>query len=157
MHRNPHKHVADGSDGSPPSEAWLFAQAILGNPIPRIISPEVQARAKRQELENQAQFSPRHAEELRRLQAAEAEARRQRGLLEWAAQISTACESKLRKLCQEKFISYVRLREWHDVHQQLHALAGEMGLYRRDDEPQPRRRHQDSPQRRTGRGENGGK
>ena len=25
-------------------------------------------------------------------------------------------------------MSYVRLREWHDVHQQLHALVTEMGL-----------------------------
>jgi len=37
-------------------------------------------------------------------------------------------QNKLRKLCQENFISYVRMREWHDVHQQLHALVTEMGL-----------------------------
>jgi ATP-dependent helicase HrpA len=39
-------------------------------------------------------------------------------------------QGKLRKLCQENFVSYVRLREWHDVHQQLHALVTEMGLAR---------------------------
>ena len=39
-------------------------------------------------------------------------------------------ESKLRKLCQENFLSFVRLREWHDVHTQLHAIVGEMGLRR---------------------------
>src|SRR5688500_8037218 len=38
--------------------------------------------------------------------------------------------SKLRKLCQENFISYVRMREWHDVHQQLHGLVGELGIGR---------------------------
>jgi ATP-dependent helicase HrpA len=38
--------------------------------------------------------------------------------------------SKLRRLCQENFISYVRIREWHDVHQQLHGLVTEMGIGR---------------------------
>ncbi len=37
-------------------------------------------------------------------------------------------QAKLRKLCQTNFISYVRMREWHDVHQQLHSLALEMGM-----------------------------
>jgi ATP-dependent helicase HrpA len=37
-------------------------------------------------------------------------------------------QNKLRKLCQENFLSYVRLREWHDVHGQLQAIVGEMGL-----------------------------
>ena len=46
---------------------------------------------------------------------------------EQARQLS---QNKLRKLCQENFLSFVRLREWHDVHGQLHALAGEMGLRR---------------------------
>lgn len=36
--------------------------------------------------------------------------------------------SKLRKLCHSTFLSYVRLREWHDVHQQLHALVTESGM-----------------------------
>jgi ATP-dependent helicase HrpA len=40
-------------------------------------------------------------------------------------------ENKLRKLCRENFLSFVRLREWHDVHGQLHALTGEMGLANR--------------------------
>jgi hypothetical protein len=96
------KDPSDGSGPSPPSEAWLFSQAIQGKPIPRIISPEAQARAKRDELEQLAQFSSRHAEELRRLQAADAEARRDRELLEWSAQISTECESKLRTLLWEE-------------------------------------------------------
>jgi hypothetical protein len=82
MPLNLSKQAEDGSDGAPPSEAWLFAQAILGNPIPRIVSPEAKARAEREELERLAQFSSRHAQELRRLQTAEAEARRKRELLD---------------------------------------------------------------------------
>ena len=34
------------------------------------------------------------------------------------------CESCARA----NFISYVRMREWHDVHQQLREIVGEMGL-----------------------------
>ena len=44
---------------------------------------------------------------------------------EQAAALST---SKLRKVCQENFLSFVRLREWHDVHGQLRTLVGQMGL-----------------------------
>jgi len=46
---------------------------------------------------------------------------------EQARHLST---SKLRKLCQTNFLSFVRMREWHDIHQQLHGLVGEMGLLR---------------------------
>jgi ATP-dependent helicase HrpA len=37
--------------------------------------------------------------------------------------------SKLRKWCQERFLSYLRMREWEDIHQQLHSLVGDMGLH----------------------------
>jgi ATP-dependent helicase HrpA len=36
--------------------------------------------------------------------------------------------SKLRKLCLENFLSFVRMREWHDIHQQLLGLVTEMGF-----------------------------
>jgi ATP-dependent helicase HrpA len=36
-------------------------------------------------------------------------------------------QNKQRKLCQQHFISYIRLREWGDVHQQLHHLVRDMG------------------------------
>ncbi len=39
--------------------------------------------------------------------------------------------SQMRKLCRASFISYMRMREWHDVHSQLLSLAGEMGLIHR--------------------------
>jgi ATP-dependent helicase HrpA len=38
-------------------------------------------------------------------------------------------QNKLRKLCRDHFLSYTRLREWDDVHQQLKGLVSEMGLY----------------------------
>ena len=56
---------------------------------------------------------------------------------EQAASLST---SKLRKLCQENFLSFVRLREWHDVHGQLHAIVGEMGLNKPPHDSSPRYR-----------------
>ena len=35
---------------------------------------------------------------------------------------------KLRKACKQNFLSYVRMREWRDVYQQLHALMTDFGL-----------------------------
>ncbi len=37
--------------------------------------------------------------------------------------------SKLRKWCQDRFLSYLRMREWEDIHQQLHGVVGDMGLH----------------------------
>ncbi|HEV3137785.1 MAG TPA: hypothetical protein VGZ26_07765, partial [Pirellulales bacterium] len=102
MHRNVSNQPGDGSDGKAPTEAWLFAQAVFGNPIPKIVRPEVVARAKRAELEQLARISSRHAEELSSLQYAEAAARHDRELLEWAARISTRAEEKLRALQQQE-------------------------------------------------------
>jgi hypothetical protein len=62
------------------------------------VRPEVLASAKRAELEELAQLSSRHADELRSLQFAEAEARHKRELLEFAAQISTKSAGELRAL-----------------------------------------------------------
>lgn len=37
--------------------------------------------------------------------------------------------SKLRKYCQENFLSYIRMREWYDIHAQIMQVArGELGL-----------------------------
>ena len=40
-----------------------------------------------------------------------------------AKQLST---NKLRRACQDRFLSYTRMREWHDIHEQLHELLNEM-------------------------------
>ena len=37
-------------------------------------------------------------------------------------------QNKLRKFCKEHFLSFIRLREWHDIHQQLHVQVTQMGL-----------------------------
>ncbi|MDX8390496.1 MAG: ATP-dependent RNA helicase HrpA [Mariprofundaceae bacterium] len=37
-------------------------------------------------------------------------------------------KSKLRKLCQHHFLSYLRMREWHDLHQQLLGIARELNM-----------------------------
>ncbi len=37
-------------------------------------------------------------------------------------------QNKLRKYCRENFLSFLRLREWHDIHQQLHVQVSQMGF-----------------------------
>jgi len=37
-------------------------------------------------------------------------------------------QNKLRKYCKENFLSFLRLREWHDIHQQLYIQVTQMGL-----------------------------
>ncbi|MEO6436145.1 MAG: ATP-dependent RNA helicase HrpA, partial [Tepidisphaeraceae bacterium] len=34
--------------------------------------------------------------------------------------------NRMRRLCKENFLSFIRMREWDDVHQQLRALAFEV-------------------------------
>ncbi len=36
-------------------------------------------------------------------------------------------QNKLRKYCVGEFLSYIRMREWRDVHRQLHLLCAELG------------------------------
>lgn len=43
------------------------------------------------------------------------------------AQARHLSRNKLRAWCKEHFLSYVRMREWHDVHQQLAGLLKEAG------------------------------
>jgi ATP-dependent helicase HrpA len=44
----------------------------------------------------------------------------------YKAQEQHLSSNKLRRLCKESFLSFVRMREWDDIHQQLKALAGEV-------------------------------
>ncbi|MFN0133975.1 MAG: ATP-dependent RNA helicase HrpA, partial [Phycisphaerales bacterium] len=37
--------------------------------------------------------------------------------------------SKLRKWCQERFLSFVRMREWDSTHEQIHSLVADMGFH----------------------------
>jgi ATP-dependent helicase HrpA len=49
--------------------------------------------------------------------------------------------SQLRKQCRQQFLSYLRLREWHEVHQQLHTVVTEMGWKPNQTDPVPDRVH----------------
>jgi ATP-dependent helicase HrpA len=50
-------------------------------------------------------------------------------------------QSKLRKLCREHFLSYFRMREWHDVHQQVLGLLHDMGVRPNEEPAEPERVH----------------
>jgi ATP-dependent helicase HrpA len=45
--------------------------------------------------------------------------------------------NKLRKLCKENFLSFIRMREWEEVHEQLRTLAFE--VLPQGQRPRPRR------------------
>ena len=51
-------------------------------------------------------------------------------------------KNKLRKLCQQNFLSYVRMREWWEIYKQLHGLAREMRFSFSDKEADYARLHQ---------------
>src|SRR5690606_41530467 len=38
-------------------------------------------------------------------------------------------QNQLRKLCEREFLSYMRLREWRDVHHQLKLACAELGFH----------------------------
>jgi len=49
--------------------------------------------------------------------------------------------SKLRKWCREKFLSFVRLREWEEMHRQLAEIAGSLGYHANTKHAQPEAVH----------------
>ena len=51
-------------------------------------------------------------------------------------------QNKLRKYCKSVFLSYVRMREWHDTHAQLHAQMREMGFRINEEDADADRVHQ---------------
>jgi len=51
-------------------------------------------------------------------------------------QVRQLSRNQLRNLCQAEFLSFVRMREWHDLHQELLGRVTEMGM-RLNDEPAP--------------------
>jgi len=113
-----HRHVRNRSvreEVAPvhATEAWLFAQELLGNPVPRVAPAAAEARRQRAELEWLASFSTRHEEELQRLRSAEAA---DRELLEFLADISTEYEDKLREVLREE----AELRESQECVERYH-------------------------------------
>lgn len=49
-------------------------------------------------------------------------------------QRSELSQRKFRALCQKEFLSFIRLREWHDIHKQLRLLLQEMDIKETDNE-----------------------
>jgi len=49
--------------------------------------------------------------------------------------------SKLRRWCHEHFLSFLRMREWHDVHQQLRILVTQGGMCPNDEPADEERIH----------------
>ncbi|MBP0049484.1 ATP-dependent RNA helicase HrpA [Marinobacterium sp. AK62] len=52
----------------------------------------------------------------------------------WHEQRDELSQNQLRRWCQKRFLSFMRLREWRDVHRQLHISIRELNL-RENDEP----------------------
>jgi ATP-dependent helicase HrpA len=53
---------------------------------------------------------------------------------DWKEQSDHLSGSRLRKWCRDNFLSFIRTREWEDIHQQLHSIAGDLGIMHRSDE-----------------------
>jgi len=54
---------------------------------------------------------------------------------EYHLQANKLSNNKLRRWCRDHFISYLRMREWHDVHVQLKSLVRELGWKLNDSPP----------------------
>jgi ATP-dependent helicase HrpA len=50
--------------------------------------------------------------------------------------------NKQRRWCRDNFLAIMRMRDWYDVHQQLHAQARELGLAINSQPAEPERVHQ---------------
>ena len=122
---DPYRKTAEVASESPPSEAWLFAQAILGKPIPDPDTAATRAREEREQLERLARFSRRHAGELRKLERTEAEGRRIRESLIWAAGISAEAQAKLRKLLREEAEAAEAQQRWERYYEDYLARITE--------------------------------
>ena len=59
----------------------------------------------------------------------------------WQAQARHLSQNKLRKWCREHFISWLRMREWADIHRQLHEQVTSMGMHCNTDEADYRAVH----------------
>jgi len=55
--------------------------------------------------------------------------------------------NQLRKLCKAEFLSYVRLREWHEVHHQLRQIVAEIALPRQRRRGRARAERSGAPRR----------
>ena len=112
MDRNSRKRRSPETTPAVPTEAWLFAQQLLGNPIPNPAAATAEASRQREQLGWLASISTRHEAELRRLQSEEAQARHERELLDFLAAISTEHEAKLRHVLEEEAKTRAAQARW---------------------------------------------
>ncbi|MGD9721838.1 MAG: hypothetical protein AB7O59_11040 [Pirellulales bacterium] len=82
----------------PPDEAWLFAQALLGRPIPSPSAARAEGRAKREQLAWLASVSTDHERQLRTQLSRRSAAVEERERLEWLASFSPRHERELRRM-----------------------------------------------------------
>lgn len=120
---------------STPTEASLFARAILGRPVPDPRRAAWQAQTERDELERLAPFVPRCAERLRELDRAEALARQSRESLTWAAGISNTAEATLRGLLREEAAAAEAQRRWERHFESQWTAISEQRPWREEDHP----------------------
>ncbi|MDY7107643.1 MAG: ATP-dependent RNA helicase HrpA [Planctomycetota bacterium] len=50
-------------------------------------------------------------------------------------------QNKLRRWCRDHFLSFMRMREWYDIHQQLRILVTEIGMRPNEEEADEKRIH----------------
>ncbi len=50
----------------------------------------------------------------------------------WREQARHLSQNKLRKWCRDHFVSWLRMREWADIHRQLHEQVTSMGMHCND-------------------------
>ncbi len=86
------------SDAPPRSDAWIFAQQLLGKPIPSASSQEVAARVEHEHLLWLAAVSPDSIDRLRDSLREEHDPTFEQSQLEWLADVSSRHESQLRRV-----------------------------------------------------------
>lgn len=91
----------------------LIIAAALTVPDPRERPPEMQAKADA----SHRVFADEHSDFLSYIKLWN----------EYHAQLQHLSNAKLRRWCEQNYLSYIRLRDWQDIHTQLHTLAREAG------------------------------
>jgi hypothetical protein len=118
-HHSRRRSACDATDRAVPSEAWLFAQTILGNRIPDLRAAAQRSRHNRELLELAASISDSSQDELCRPKRDEAQARRDREQLEWLASISEVHERELGALEREESEARKAKQEYERINEAL--------------------------------------
>lgn len=126
MDRNYPRHSAAAqANESPPSEARLFAQALLGKTVPNPFQADADARAYREQVASLADLSPEHERRYRSLLTEEARQAHEREHLQWLAEISPRHEVQLRSLRKSEAETRHARERWSWLAEDAHALEAE--------------------------------